>query len=144
MRRFLPLALLLAAMCLQPLRLLALDETGQLEDPALQARYEQLTHQLRCVVCQNQSVADSYAFLAGDLRRQVREMLLAGKSDTEILDFMTARYGEFVRYSPALETKTLLLWGAPFILLLLGAAIVVRVARRRAAMPLDDTTPEPL
>jgi cytochrome c-type biogenesis protein CcmH/NrfF len=68
----------------------------------------------------------------------VREMLLAGKSDDAIFDFMTDRYGEFVRFNPPLEPKTLLIWGAPFIMLLLGAAIIFRVARQRSRMPLDD------
>jgi cytochrome c-type biogenesis protein CcmH len=114
------------------------DANGQLEDPALQARFETITKDLRCLVCQNESVADSNASLADDLRRQVREMLVAGKSDTEIFDFMTARYGEFVRYNPPLEGKTYLIWGAPFLLLLAGVGIVWRIMRVRSRMPLDD------
>ncbi|MFO1465180.1 MAG: cytochrome c-type biogenesis protein [Steroidobacteraceae bacterium] len=116
----------------------AVDEHGQLEDPALQARYERLTSELRCLVCQNESVADSNAFLARDLRGQVQQMLTAGKSDEQILDFMTERYGEFVRYNPPLEPKTAVLWGAPFVLLAVGILVVWRIMRRRAAMPLDD------
>jgi cytochrome c-type biogenesis protein CcmH len=116
----------------------ALDANGQLEDPVLQARFEHITKDLRCVVCQNESIADSNAELAGDLRRQVREMLVAGKSDAAIFDFMTARYGEFVRFNPPLEAKTMLIWGAPFIVLLGGVVIIVRVVRRRSSMPLDD------
>ena len=117
---------------------LALDANGQIEDPALQTRFEHITKDLRCLVCQNESVADSNAQLAGDLRRQVREMLLAGKSDDEIFKFMTDRYGDFVRFNPPLEAKTLLIWGAPFIMLLLGGFIVVRIARQRAHMPIDE------
>ncbi len=117
---------------------LALDANGQLENPALQSRFEKIAKDLRCLVCQNESVADSNAQLAGDLRRQVREMLVAGKSDDEIFKFMTDRYGEFVRFNPPLEPKTLLIWGAPFILLVLGAGIVYRVVRQRSRMPLDD------
>jgi len=116
----------------------AVDEAGQLENPALQARYENLTKELRCLVCQNESVADSNAFLARDLRKQVQEMLVAGKTDADILDFMTARYGEFVRYNPPLEPKTVLLWGAPFILLAVGLIVIFRVMRNRSRMPLDD------
>jgi cytochrome c-type biogenesis protein CcmH len=116
----------------------ALDAYGQIEDPALQARYEHITKELRCLVCQNESIADSNAALAGDLRREVREMLVAGQSDVAIFDFMTARYGEFVRYNPPLESKTLLIWGAPFILLLVGGAVIYRVVKARSAMPLDD------
>ncbi len=117
---------------------LALDANGQLENPQLQARFEKIAKDLRCLVCQNESVADSNAQLAGDLRRQVREMLVAGKSDDEIFKFMTDRYGEFVRFNPPLEPKTLLIWGAPFILLALGVGIVYRVVRQRSRMPLDD------
>lgn len=116
----------------------ALDAYGQLTNPALQARFERITQQLRCLVCQNESIADSNVELASDLRRQVREMLLTGKSDDAIFTFMTDRYGEFVRFSPPLEPKTLLIWGAPFIMLLLGGIIIYRVARQRSRLPLDD------
>jgi cytochrome c-type biogenesis protein CcmH len=101
-------------------------------------RFEHITKDLRCLVCQNESVADSNAQLAGDLRRQVREMLVAGKSDDAIFKFMTDRYGEFVRFNPPLEPKTLLIWGAPFIALLLCVVVVIRVVRERSRMPLDD------
>ena len=97
-----------------------LDANGQLVDPALQTRFETITKDLRCLVCQNESVADSNAQLAGDLRRQVREMLVAGKSDDDVFKFMTDRYGDFVRFNPPLEPKTLLIWGAPFITLAVG------------------------
>ena len=105
-----------------PLAARALDANGQLEDPALQARFETIAKELRCLVCQNESIADSNAELAVDLRRQVRDMLVAGKSDAAIFDFMTDRYGEFVRFSPAGGRKTVFIWGAPFIMLLLGGA----------------------
>ncbi len=81
--------------------------------------------------------------LARDLRRQVQEMLVAGRSDDEIFRYMTDRYGEFVRFSPPLEPKTFLIWGAPFIALLLGAVIIFRVVRQRSRMPLDDEPSEP-
>jgi cytochrome c-type biogenesis protein CcmH len=116
---------------------MALDTNGQLENPALQVRFEEITKNLRCLVCQNESVADSNAQLAGDLRRQVREMLVAGKSDDEIFKFMTDRYGDFVRFKPPLEAKTLAIWGAPFIMIVLGGFIVVRIARQRARMPIE-------
>ena len=116
----------------------ALDDYGQLTNPALQARFEHITAQLRCLVCQNESIADSNVELASDLRRQVREMLLAGQSDDAIFKFMTDRYGEFVRFNPPLETKTLFIWGAPFVMLLLGVLIVYRIVRQRSRMPLDD------
>jgi len=119
----------------------AVDEYGQLEDPALQSRFERITSELRCLVCQNESIADSNVELAADLRRQVREMLLAGASDDAIFRFMTDRYGDFVRFRPPLETKTLIIWGAPFIMLALGGIIIVRVVRQRSRMPLDDEVP---
>jgi cytochrome c-type biogenesis protein CcmH len=119
----------------------AVDVNGQLTDQGLQARFERITEELRCLVCQNESSADSNADLAVDLRQQVREMLIAGKSNDAIFDFMTNRYGEFVRFSPPLETKTLFIWGAPFAMLLLGGFIVYRIVRHRSRLPLDD---EPL
>jgi cytochrome c-type biogenesis protein CcmH len=116
----------------------AVDANGQLVDQGLQTRFERITQDLRCLVCQNESIADSNADLAVDLRRQVREMLVAGKSNDAIFDFMTNRYGEFVRFNPPLEPKTLLIWGAPFLMLLLGGAIIFRVVRQRSRMPVDD------
>ena len=109
---------------------LAIDPE-RLEDPALQQRYEQLTHQLRCLVCQNETIADSNATLAADLRREVREMMRAGKSDMEIRAFLTDRYGDFVLYLPPVTPRTWLLWAAPALLLLGGAAIAALVIRRR-------------
>jgi cytochrome c-type biogenesis protein CcmH len=115
-----------------------LDAYGQLENPALQSRFEHIAHDLRCLVCQNESIADSNVELAADLRRQVREMLLAGSSDDAIFKFMTDRYGDFVRFNPPLEPKTLLIWGAPFIAVLLAVIIVIRIVRQRSRMPVDD------
>jgi len=115
-----------------------LDAHGQLQNPELQARFERIAKELRCLQCQNESIADSNADLARDLRRQVREMLVAGKSDDAIFAFMTDRYGEFVRFAPPLTPKTALIWGAPFVMLLLGGTIVYRVARQRSRMPLDE------
>jgi cytochrome c-type biogenesis protein CcmH len=129
---------LAALACAAALEVAPVDANGQLQDHALQARFETITKQLRCLVCQNESIADSNVELAGDLRRQVREMLVAGKSDDAIFDFMTDRYGDFVRFNPPLERKTLLIWGAPFIMLLLGGLIVYRVVRHRSRMPIDD------
>jgi cytochrome c-type biogenesis protein CcmH len=115
-----------------------LDDHAQLQNPQLQVRFERIAKELRCLQCQNESIADSNADLARDLRRQVREMLVAGKSDDAIFSFMTDRYGEFVRFAPPLSPKTALIWGAPFFMLLLGAAIVYRVVRQRSRMPLDE------
>ena len=123
----------------------ALDANGQIEDPVLQTRFERIAKDLRCLVCQNESIADSNVELASDLRRQVREMLIAGRSDDEIFDFMTDRYGQFVRFNPPLNAQTVFIWGAPFALLLVGAFVIVRVVRQRSRMSLDDEpSPGPL
>jgi cytochrome c-type biogenesis protein CcmH len=116
----------------------AMDDHGQLTNPALQARFERIAKELRCLQCQNETIADSNADLARDLRRQVREMLIAGSSDDAIFKFMTDRYGEFVRFAPPLTPKTALIWGAPFFMLLLGGLIIFRVVRQRSRMPLDE------
>lgn len=111
----------------------AIDGEGPLDDPALQARFEALTWQLRCLVCQNQNIADSNADLAKDLRGQTRAMLLEGKTDKQILDYMTERYGDFVLYQPRMTPKNWLLWGAPLLLLGGGAWVLIGVVRRQAA-----------
>jgi cytochrome c-type biogenesis protein CcmH len=115
-----------------------MDAQGQLQNPVLQTRFEHITKELRCLVCQNESIADSNVDLAADLRRQVREMLVAGKSDGAIFKYMTDRYGEFVRFAPPLTAKTALIWGAPFFMLLLGTVIIVRVVRQRSRMPIEE------
>ena len=110
----------------------ALD-ARQLADPKQQENYELLTKELRCLVCQNQTIADSNAELAFDLRRQVSEMLEQGKSNDEIIQFMTDRYGDFVLYKPAFKGKTLLLWIAPGAFLVLGLIIVyIFIIQKRA------------
>ena len=96
----------------------AVDSGEDFADPILQARYEHLIGDLRCLVCQNESIADSNAPLAADLRREVREMLRAGKQDAEILRFMTDRYGDFVLFRPPFVARTWLLWLAPILLLI--------------------------
>jgi cytochrome c-type biogenesis protein CcmH len=129
-----------AATALLALRALALD-TSVLPDPALQARYVALTHELRCMQCQNESIADSPVELAADLRLQVREQLLAGKSDEEIRSWMAARYGEFILFRPRYSWRNAWLWGAPAALLLLGAAISWRVVRQRTVLLAEDHEP---
>lgn len=113
---------------------LAVDSAPAFPDPALQARYEALTHQLRCLVCQNETIADSGATLAADLRRELREQLAAGKSDTEVLKFMTDRYGAFVLYKPPFEQRTWLLWLGPALFLLIGAVVAVRIIVQRSKL----------
>jgi cytochrome c-type biogenesis protein CcmH len=116
-------------------------DTTQMPTPALQERYLGLTHELRCMQCQNEAIADSPVSLAADLRRQVAEMLIAGKSDDDVRDYMVARYGDFILFRPRVSSKTIWLWSAPGILLLIGAAIAVRVTRQRAALVDQDKEP---
>jgi cytochrome c-type biogenesis protein CcmH len=118
----------------------AVDPT-QLPSPQLQARYLALTHEFRCMQCQNESLADSPVELAADLRAEVRDMLLAGKSDREIRAFMVARYGDFILFRPRFNARTAWVWLAPGVLLLVGALVCVRVLRRRAALLATDTDP---
>ena len=106
-----------------------------LNDPVAAKREYEISLQLRCLVCQNQSIAESNAGLAVDLRNQVREQVAAGRSDREIIDFMTTRYGDFVLYRPPLKGTTLMLWFGPFALLLVGAFVAWRVVRARKALP---------
>jgi cytochrome c-type biogenesis protein CcmH len=106
----------------------------------LDKRVQALSQELRCLVCQNQTLADSNAPLAVDLRNQVREQLAAGKSEQDVIDFMVARYGDFVLYRPPLKASTVLLWAGPFVFLVLGLWILVRRLRRQAGpeKPLSD------
>jgi cytochrome c-type biogenesis protein CcmH len=116
-------------------------DTTQMPTPELQKRYLGLTHELRCMQCQNEAIADSPVNLAADLRRQVAEMLLAGKSDDDVRNYMTARYGDFILFRPRVSMKTLWLWATPGILLLIGAAVAVRITRQRAALVDQDNEP---
>jgi cytochrome c-type biogenesis protein CcmH len=108
-------------------------------DPATEARLKTLAQELRCLVCQNQTIADSNADLAVDLRRIVRSQILEGKADGEIKSYLIARYGDFVLYKPPVQGNTLLLWFGPFALLLLGAGIWWMLGRRRATMVAANT-----
>lgn len=113
-------------------------DSESFDDPALQARYQHLTHSLRCPKCQNEAIAESPVGVSSDLRREVRRMLLAGSTDQEILDFMSARYGDFILYKPPFTTRTLVLWLAPAVVLLGALVTVVVVIRRRATHSFDD------
>jgi cytochrome c-type biogenesis protein CcmH len=97
----------------------------------LDRRVMTLAHELRCLVCQNETLADSQAPLAADLRNQIREQLAAGKTEQDVVDFLVARYGDFVLYRPPLKGNTLLLWAGPFLFLAFGAYFLVRFVRRR-------------
>ncbi len=103
----------------------------QFDTPEEDARFNKLSEELRCLVCQNQNLADSNADLARDLRREIHDMIIAGKSDQEIIKFLTDRYGDFVLYDPPVKTITLLLWGGPFILIVIGAITLIVLVRRR-------------
>jgi cytochrome c-type biogenesis protein CcmH len=113
-----------------------------LQDPAMEARARDISTELRCLVCQNQSIDDSNAPLARDLRILVRERLEAGDSDAEVLDFIVARYGEFVLLKPRLATNTLILWSTPVVLLVLGGLAIFLASRRRRADPAALTDEE--
>ncbi|HUD50649.1 cytochrome c-type biogenesis protein [Parvibaculum sp.] len=112
---------------------LAVEPSEQLKDPILEGRAREISKELRCLVCQNQSIDDSNADLARDLRRIVRERLVAGDSDEEVVDYIVARYGQFVLLRPPFEPATWLLWFGPLVVLLAGAGIAILVFRRGRA-----------
>jgi cytochrome c-type biogenesis protein CcmH len=132
-------ALAIAAILMCAHVALAIDTAPAFEDPVKQGRYERLIRELRCLQCRSETLADSNASLAADLRRQVREMMAAGKSDQEIFEFMVERYGDYVLYKPPLVPRTWLLWGAPLLLLVGGGAIAAFVIARKSHLP--DTDP---
>jgi cytochrome c-type biogenesis protein CcmH len=131
-------AIAILALCMSTAQ--AVDPT-QMPTPALQERYLSLTHELRCMQCQNESIADSPVDLAADLRRQVREMLLAGKSDEDVRNFMVARYGEFILFRPRMSVRNAWLWLAPGVLILVGAFVAVRIVQQRSALVTQDNEP---
>ncbi len=138
MRRFL-------IACAAALAVLAMPAAGNeaqptLNDPVAAKREIELAKQLRCLVCQNETIADSRAGLAQDLREKLREQMAAGKTDAEIIAFMTERYGDFVLYRPPLKATTVLLWVGPFLLLAIGLLVGWRVVRSRTRL----ARPEPL
>ena len=132
-----PLLVVLALLGATPLRAVQVDEI--LPDPGLEHRARAISQELRCMVCQNQSIEDSEAPLARDLRLLVRERLKIGDSDTQVVDFMVARYGEFVLLKPRMSWHTAMLWGAPLTILIVGIfAIGFSVQRRSAGTPLPE------
>jgi cytochrome c-type biogenesis protein CcmH len=129
----------------------AVDTTPPLPNAVLQQRYYNLTHELRCMQCQSEALADSSVGLAADLRVQVRELLLAGQSDDQIRDHMVARYGEFILFRPRMTWRNAWLWAAPSVLMLVGVTVGWRILRTRARLVgaddadadvHDDTDPE--
>ena len=116
----------------------AIDTGKAFDDPEMQARYERLIAETRCVTCQNQSIKDSNAFIAADLRREIQRLMSEGKSDEEVAEFLVTRYGDFVLYRPRMAGKTMLLWIAPFAFVLFGIFALIRVLRHRMALPMED------
>ena len=116
----------------------AIDADTPIADPQQREVYERLTHEVRCLVCQNQTIADSTAPLAADLRREIRAMVESGQTESQVKDFLTDRYGDFVLYKPRYTGNTAVLWAAPLLLLIGGAVWLLRIVRRRAALPVSS------
>ena len=132
--------LVVLALCAMPA--LAVEPSEMLKDPALEARARTISRELRCVVCQNQSIDDSAAEVAHDMRIAVRERLTAGDTDRAVMDYMVARYGDYVLLQPPFKPRTLVLWlGAPLVLLIAGAALFM-AARRRPTAPMPTPLSE--
>ena len=132
-----PLALLLLVFLSAPIA--AKEAAPAAADPVLEKRVMTLAEELRCLVCQNQTLAESNAPLAEDLRNQVREKMRQGKSDAEVVDFLVERYGDFVLYRPPLKATTILLWFGPLLLLAVGFAVLLRRVRRRRQEDIEIT-----
>jgi cytochrome c-type biogenesis protein CcmH len=135
-----PLTALLLLLLLGAGPVLAVIETYEFSDPELEVRYQQLSAELRCPKCQNQNIADSNAPISQDLRRLLYQQLEAGADDEEILDYMVARYGEFVRYRPSFSGATVMLWLAPALLLLAGIVVAMVTLRTRRDRPAAAAT----
>ena len=136
---------LLLLLALLPTALPAIDTTEPIADPEQRELYEQLTDEVRCLVCQNQTIADSNAPLATDLRREIRAKVEAGQSEAEIKTFLTDRYGDFVLYRPRFDGPALLLWLTPALLLLAAAVWLWRIILRRSDLPItsdEEDAPE--
>lgn len=129
--------LIILSLFLMPVALKAEEARPLAANPAIEAQVHRLSEELRCLVCQNQTLADSSAPLAEDLRNEIREMAAKGLSDQEIIDYLVARYGDFVRYRPPLKTTTALLWLGPFALLLGGGVGLIVILRQRQRQGAD-------
>ena len=131
-------ALILLGLLLAWSAAVAIDTGKAFDDPELQARYEKIIDEVRCLKCQNQTIKDSNAFLASDLRREIRRMIEEGMTDDEIFEFLVQRYGDFALYRPRFSGKTLVLWIAPAVFLLGGGILLFNIVRRRMALPIGD------
>jgi cytochrome c-type biogenesis protein CcmH len=112
------------------------------DDPVLEARMQRIAVELRCLVCQNQTIADSHAGLAEDLRRDIREQLTRGSTDEQVVQYMTDRYGDFIRYRPPVKATTIVLWAGPGVLLFAGLVILALVLRRRSRLGAERFEPD--
>lgn len=136
------LLLLMLLLCLMPVAVSTKEAQPLAEDPVLEKRVTALAENLRCLVCQNETLADSHADLAVDLRQQIREQMKAGKSDQEIIAFMTERYGDFVLFRPPVKLTTYLLWFGPFVLLAAGVVVQYLYLKRRRERVRDQPLSE--
>jgi cytochrome c-type biogenesis protein CcmH len=133
------LATFLVVVFMIPLTIVLADDViEQFEDPAQRALYEKLINEVRCLVCQNQTIGDSTATLAGDLRREIGEQISAGQTESQIKEFLTDRYGDFILYRPRFEGAGLLLWLVPALLLLTGILLLGKIVRRRSGLPIGN------
>lgn len=128
---------LVLLLLLAPLTM-AKEATPMAADPEMEKVVNEISAELRCLVCQNQTIADSNAALAVDLKNQVREMVESGQGKDQIVDYMVKRYGDFVRYRPPMKASTVLLWAGPFLLLLIGLTVLVLNLRKRTSLVKDD------
>jgi cytochrome c-type biogenesis protein CcmH len=135
-----PIILLILACLLAPASARAVQPDEVLSDPKLESRARDISAELRCLVCQNQSIDDSNAPLAKELRVLVREQLQTGKSDAEVRSYLVSRYGDFILLKPPINTHTAFLWGLPFLTLLVAGGMVIARARRKAATPVQPLT----
>jgi len=114
------------------------NEAQLREDPAIKERFKAIASELRCLKCQNQTIYDSHAGLADDLKKQIKNQINAGKTDAEIVDYMVTRYGDFVRFNPAVDTKNIFLWAGPFVFLVIGGLLLYRYINVRRNEAVDD------
>jgi len=136
------LCLAVVTVFLQPNPSWAKEAEPLAQDPVMEARLNSLAEQLRCLVCQNESLAGSRSDLALDLRREIRALMRQGQTDEQILAFMVSRYGDFVLYKPPVKSTTWLLWTGPFVLMLIGVGVLLLVLKRRRLLPEPPPTPE--
>jgi cytochrome c-type biogenesis protein CcmH len=119
----------------------AIDPSTELNNPQQQALYELITNEVRCLVCQNQTIADSTAPLAADLRREIRKKIEAGQSEAQIKDFLVERYGDFILYKPRFKSWNIVLWLGPAVFLLIGFIALMRIVKQRSGLPINEDAP---